>query len=742
MTHSFIGQQILVPHLGGIPPAADFTADVTSGNFPLSVTFTDTSTGDGISAWLWTFGDGNTSTVQNPTHIYDGPGTYTVSLSVTNPGGADTETKIAYINVTSSMDGIANFASGYSVRQLLTSYSGALVKLRRGSDNAESDFGVETGTGYLDDAAIAAWLGAASGYIKTWYDQSGNNNHQTQTTTGSQPIYVPNAIGGRPAFNFDDTDDFMLSDLSATMATVIAVAAYETWNGVIVGSNQADNRYFFSWASDTNIYCSANEGVVNFIFDGETDWHIFSGQMTNPSDIFLDGLERYLNNNNFSMTPLSGRIYLGRRNNALSANYFDGSMSEIIVLSAINATSRRTIEQSQANYFSLGITNPGVWTWFNDPRALRNGSKTFIGAIDSVGNVQVSEYSHPNRQLGTPVTLHATLEVDDHDNPGLLVRASDSKLIAFYSAHGGATIYQRISTNALDASAWEAETDLDAELGLSVYTYANPIQLTAETNEPIYLFFRASTLGGVPVCYTKSTDDGVSWSAGAAIVANGAERPYFRVAQNGTDRIDFAVNDGHPNEVATNSLYHLYYQGGNFYKTDGTLIGGVGDLPFGPADLTQVYDGTAVRSWVWDIAVDSSGYPVIVYATFPTPASDHRYRYARWNGAGWDDNQICTAGGPLYAAETYYSGGVALDHSDPDIVYASRKPVGATWHTLYKYVTADGGASFVETQMATEKAFRPVVARDHNGEPDLLHIVGLYQSYTNYFTGIKIRNSS
>ena len=72
------------------PPAltADFTANPTSGSVPLSVQFTDKSTG-AITAWDWTFGDGLLhSSARNPGHIYLLPGDYTVTLKVTGSGGA------------------------------------------------------------------------------------------------------------------------------------------------------------------------------------------------------------------------------------------------------------------------------------------------------------------------------------------------------------------------------------------------------------------------------------------------------------------------------------------------------------------------------------------------------------------------------------------------------------------------------------------------------------------------------
>ncbi|NCC88154.1 MAG: PKD domain-containing protein, partial [Clostridia bacterium] len=80
------------------PPVANFEADVTTGCDNLTVNFTDLSN-NSPTAWSWTFGDGNTSTIQNPTHTYSNPGTYTVVLEATNAVDSDTHTIIDYIVV-------------------------------------------------------------------------------------------------------------------------------------------------------------------------------------------------------------------------------------------------------------------------------------------------------------------------------------------------------------------------------------------------------------------------------------------------------------------------------------------------------------------------------------------------------------------------------------------------------------------------------------------------------------------
>ena len=90
-----------------ILPAADFSASKTSGNPPLTVTFTDKSTGS-PTAWKWSFGDGSDLVTEyNPTHTYSTAGTYTVKETVSNAAGKDTEIKTNYITVTSPVDNVA-----------------------------------------------------------------------------------------------------------------------------------------------------------------------------------------------------------------------------------------------------------------------------------------------------------------------------------------------------------------------------------------------------------------------------------------------------------------------------------------------------------------------------------------------------------------------------------------------------------------------------------------------------------
>ncbi|WP_424358642.1 PKD domain-containing protein [Methanocella sp. MCL-LM] len=96
-------------------PVAYFSADKTSGITPLSVQFTDASTGY-ASSWQWNFGDGSeNSTSQNPAHTFSAPGTYTVTLTAINANGTSTMQKSNYITTIAPTLPAADFSANPTV---------------------------------------------------------------------------------------------------------------------------------------------------------------------------------------------------------------------------------------------------------------------------------------------------------------------------------------------------------------------------------------------------------------------------------------------------------------------------------------------------------------------------------------------------------------------------------------------------------------------------------------------------
>jgi len=94
-------RQITVQNPAVPPPVASFTLNQFIGVAPLTVQFTNQSTGN-ISAYNWNFGDGNLSTQQNPSHTYTNPGTYFVTLIVSGPGGQNTAQAVITVNAPAS----------------------------------------------------------------------------------------------------------------------------------------------------------------------------------------------------------------------------------------------------------------------------------------------------------------------------------------------------------------------------------------------------------------------------------------------------------------------------------------------------------------------------------------------------------------------------------------------------------------------------------------------------------------
>ncbi len=84
-----------LPALEPAFPVANFSSNVTMGNVPLSVQFTDLS--ENATEWNWNFGDGSSSIEQNPIHVYSTAGNYTVTLTVNNSAGSDVVTRQVYI---------------------------------------------------------------------------------------------------------------------------------------------------------------------------------------------------------------------------------------------------------------------------------------------------------------------------------------------------------------------------------------------------------------------------------------------------------------------------------------------------------------------------------------------------------------------------------------------------------------------------------------------------------------------
>jgi len=123
-----ISNQVTFINVTPVAPVAGFSGTPVSGSKPLTVVFRDASNGV-VTSYAWNFGDGNTSAIRNPSHIYSTVGNYTVNLTVTGPGGSGFENKPNYITVMNATtkigvynDGVWNLNNNEAISDLTFTY--------------------------------------------------------------------------------------------------------------------------------------------------------------------------------------------------------------------------------------------------------------------------------------------------------------------------------------------------------------------------------------------------------------------------------------------------------------------------------------------------------------------------------------------------------------------------------------------------------------------------------------------
>ena len=380
--------------------------------------------------------------------------------------------------------------------------------------------------------------------------------------------------------------------------------------------------------------------------------------------------------------------------------------------------------------------SPGSWNWFGDPRAVHVGGpsgETFVGWIDWNGNVTIGAYD-PRLGLLNDYTV-AHIFHDDHSSPSILVEP-DQRLTVFWSAHNGAQLDYRTTLRPEDITAWTPVQQVHQEIaGSDGFTYPNPLLLPAE-GDKLYLFWRGADWSAD---FATRTPAG-SWSAAHELISSPGERPYLKVAANGSNTIALAYTNGHPRNVLT-SVYYAAYRHGSLWTAGGRWIARVGTRPIPPQRGDLVYDAyaTGVGAWVWDVAFGRRGRPVIAYATFPR-RNEAVYWYAVFNGRRWVSHRLTDAGGSISPGtiEYEYSGGITLDHADPSVVYLSVQ-IGGGWE-IQRWTTSDGGVRWSRRTVVPADGtdnVRPVVPRGFDGGPaGLLWLRGDYGSYTTYRTSI------
>ena len=258
-------------------------------------------------------------------------------------------------------------AAAYSLRNLVGTSNPAVVRVRRDNDDAEQDFTAAE----VSDGTLTAWVGAGNnGFVRTWYDQSGNGRHAAQVTTTKQPKIVNTGSvvlsGTKASMSFDGSDDVLdLPTLSSnTQLFAFSVISNLIYLGGVINTRLFDilaGIYSFQALRDS----STNDfHMKNSSWQGGTDATRFNAAPTAlslTSNWFDSSSNSYwLNGSNVSSVASPGLVgaagttgRIGARADLNETTFLNGRYAELLLYQTDQTANRATIEANINAYYSI-----------------------------------------------------------------------------------------------------------------------------------------------------------------------------------------------------------------------------------------------------------------------------------------------------------------------------------------------------------------------------------------------------
>lgn len=262
-----------------------------------------------------------------------------VKQTATNIEGSATANSASTSQIQPSFEGLLdnygqNIGAAYSVRLLSSTYEGNCMEIRRESDNATQNIGFRNNV--LDTSAIATFCSGTNGYVRTWYDQSGNDKNVQQTTASRQPrIYYEGSVvtlNSKPALDgyVDDGGNAADQYLQVVESGEVQLEANESFDIFMV--MQFDNFYGF--------------GVSKVPGSGLNDRTLF----------YNNQLRFTIDSNNRSFSKPSGQIDL-RTTQILCEYYNDTNSLQPYINGSTYNEAKSLPENSIFNFNNIGTNN-------------------------------------------------------------------------------------------------------------------------------------------------------------------------------------------------------------------------------------------------------------------------------------------------------------------------------------------------------------------------------------------------
>lgn len=238
------------------------------------------------------------------------------------------------------LDDITGAGMAYSLHLLTNAQAGGwCARLRRGSDNDELDFGF-TVDNYLDIDAVNSWLGGSVGYLVTWYDQSGNENHARQTDPLLQPQLIQE--DGFWTFQFGSGNYYLTTDsnpISGNMPRTVVVTNKGNDDFLFTLGTKANNQ-------DYRVNLGGNEYTLQIQGDNTGASGLTGSQrcifsVIHDGSLDLSGSTLYqrttggqLSDNNQSSALIdtqAANIIIGNNSELSASTSFSGTISDFLL---------------------------------------------------------------------------------------------------------------------------------------------------------------------------------------------------------------------------------------------------------------------------------------------------------------------------------------------------------------------------------------------------------------------------
>ncbi|MBQ8002966.1 MAG: BNR repeat-containing protein [Clostridia bacterium] len=404
-------------------------------------------------------------------------------------------------------------------------------------------------------------------------------------------------------------------------------------------------------------------------------------------------------------------------------------------------------DEDTTSFYGYEYEDEGAWCWFADPRAvtLKNDDGTIdvtvIGYIDVHGNIKATQINNLTDKVDE-VLIRTNIQPDDHNNP-TFVMIPDGRIVVFYSRHTDeACFWYRVTEKKGDLTTLGPEKCL---VTANNTTYPSPFILSDDPDH-IYLCWRGIEWHPTIAKLSLPDENGdMEFTYGPYQMVRSSNvgsnvRPYAKYASNGKDRIYISYTGTHPDNYNPNWLYCNYIDINTMTMHDinGNLMRTIdqGPLIVDHSNQSHIVDKTnSVRNWLWQVALDELGNPIIANVRIDNSKTSHDYYYVKWNGTEWVKTFLTNAGGKFHPSNTEYcySGGMSIDVDNPEIIYVS-KPVdglfGKVWE-IFKYTMSEDGKTVVSTEQITENSpknnVRPWVIP--NSEGDDLRVMWMHGDY-------------